>query len=164
MMGADKMAQALLAAGLDSKKYQEEFRPENRTVLVGMGINPLAIDFFATFSFNEAVSIGAYSYSQANCFKKEHDWEEEFQRAAKTNLLVVGSARNGDVVVLDLNDYQVVLLKHEDFWEDEDSDPRAHLVKMNCSIGQFFWNAASVPDYTQDAYEAAEYLNAELGE
>ncbi|UYZ59989.1 hypothetical protein [Hymenobacter latericus] len=164
MMDVKKMSQALLAAGVDLKKHQESFRPENAAVLAAMGMDQTAIDFFATFSFNEAVSIGSYSYDQTNCFKKQIEWEEEFQRAAKANLLVVGSALNGDVVVLDLADYQVGLLKHEEFWEDQDVNPREYLVKMNCSLGQFFWNAISDEDYPQDAYEAAEYTNADARE
>jgi hypothetical protein len=99
---------------------------------------------------------------QANCLKKNRDWDEEFERALHTNLLLVGSGRNGDMVALDLLDYQVGILFHDYFWEKPEEDPRKYLIKMDCSPGQFYWNSGFVEGYPIDAYEAAAYMGSEF--
>ncbi|QNH63895.1 hypothetical protein [Hymenobacter sediminicola] len=161
LMDSEKMRHALVAANLDVKRRAEPLRNENLLLLQRIGVEPEAQQFFAEFSFDEEeVEIGSFTYQQANCLKKNHDWEDDFQRALQTNLLLVGSALNGDLVVLDLIDYQAGILFHDHFWENEDEEPRKYLIKMQCSLGELYWNSLNLKDYPIDAYEAAAYTGS----
>ncbi|UOQ64402.1 hypothetical protein [Hymenobacter volaticus] len=161
-MDNEKMRLALASVDINLKSHFETLRNENLAILRSAGVEEETQNFFVEFSFDTEIEIGAFSYRQANCLKKNYDWEDDFQRALQTNLLLVGSARNGDIVVLDLEDYQVGILFHDYFWEKEEEDPRKYLIKMDCSLGQFFYNSVSVQDYPIDAYEAAAYVGAEF--
>lgn len=159
-MDSEKMRQALAATDINVKRHAEVLREENLLLLQRIGIEPAAQQFFVEFSFDSEIEVGGFTYQQANCLKKNHDWEEDFQRTLQTNLLLIGSARNGDVVALDLTDYQVGILFHEYFWENEDEDPRQYLIKMGCTLGQFYYNSVTTAEYPIDAYEAAAYTHA----
>ena len=161
-MDNEKMRLALASVDINLKSHFEALRNENLAVLQNAGVDELAQKFFAEFSFDTDIEIGMFSYEQANCLKKNHDWEDDFQRALQISLLLVGSARNGDIVVLDLKDYQAGLLFHDYFWEKEEDDPRKYLVKMGCSVGEFYFNSVSLADYPIDAYEAAAYMGSEF--
>ena len=78
------------------------------------------------------------------------------------NLLPVGNGTSGDIVVLDLLDFEIGILFHDYFWENEEEDPRKFLIKMNCSIGQFYLNSVQENNYPVDAYEAAAYMGADF--
>ena len=156
------MRLALASVDINLEGHFETLRNENLAILQSAGVDAEAQNFFVEFSFDTEIEIGVFSYRQANCLKKNHDWEDDFQRALQANMLLVGSARNGDIVVLDLEDHQVGILFHDYFWEKEEEDPRKYLIKMDCSLGQFFYNSVSVQDYPIDAYEAATYMNAEF--
>ena len=160
MMNTEKMRQALTLSSIDIVKHYEKLRNENADVLEIICPNQEARNFFTEFSFDAVIQVGEYCYNQANCFKKDYTWDDDLKRALKANLLLVGSGINGDIVALDLNDYQVGILFHDYFWGDEEEDPRKFLIKMNCSLGEFYFNSSTIPDYPIDAYEAAAYMGS----
>jgi hypothetical protein len=162
MLDAEKMRLALQAKEANINRYVEPLREENAAVLRDLGVSPEAQAFFAQFSFDTEMTAGEFTFMQANCLKKNRDWNEEFKRSLHTNLLLVGSGLNGDMVVLDLLDYQASILFHDYFWEKREEDPRKYLIKMGCSLGQFYWNSAFVENYPVDAYEAAAYMGSEF--
>jgi len=162
MMDAEKMRLALELATIHKKHQHETLRAENVAILQSIGLQQEAQDFFIEFSFDEEVTVGLFYYHQTNCLKKSADWEEDFQRALSANLLLIGSGTTGDPVALDLVDYQVGILFHDYFWGEDAEDPRKFLIKMGCSLGQFFYNTIDIKDYPADAYEAATYTNAEF--
>jgi len=162
MLDAEKMLLALQAKEANLQRYFEPLREENAAVLRDLGISPEAQAFFAQFSFDTEMAAGEFTFMQANCLKKNRDWDEEFKRALQTNLLLVGSGLSGDMVVIDLLDYQAGILFHDYFWEEPIQDPRKYLIKMECSLGQFYWNSVSVENYPIDAYEAAAYMGSEF--
>jgi hypothetical protein len=161
-MDADKMKSALDIAGIGIRKHFELLRKENEDILWSIGLGEETVSFFREFSFEEPVEIGQYWFDQLNCLKKNFDWEDDFKRAAAVNLLLVGSGINGDLIVLDCEDSQAGILFHDYFWEKKEENPRKYLVKMGCSLGEFYLNSASVPDYPIDAYEAAAYMGSEF--
>ena len=77
-------------------------------------------------------------------------------------MLPVGSVPSGDIIALDLLDFQTGILFHDYLWENEEENPRKFLIKMNCSVGQFYLNSVQVNDYPIDAYEAAAYMGADF--
>ncbi|RZJ58970.1 MAG: hypothetical protein EOO58_04495 [Hymenobacter sp.] len=162
MLDAEKMLLALQAKEANMKRYFEPLREENAAVLRNIGAGSEVQAFFMQFSFDTEMEAGEYTFMQANCLKKNRDWDEEFKRALHTNLLLVGSGLSGDMVALDLLDYQAGILFHDYFWEKLEEDPRKCLIKMNCSLGQFYWNSAFIEDYPIDAYEAAAYMGSEF--
>jgi hypothetical protein len=162
MMDLEKMRLALELAAFTYNKHFEKLREENLELLRLLSLESELISFFSNFSFDDEVEIGAFTFLQANCLKKNYDWEEDFQRALESRLLQVGNASNGDIVVLDLEDYQVGILYHEYFWENDEVDPRMSLVKLGCSLGQFFLNSVTEEGYPIDAYEAAAYIGSEF--
>ncbi len=156
------MRQALALAGINVRKHFEPLRSENIELLLRIGLSEEAKQFLTEFSFDEDLEIGELHFDQANCLKKNFDWEDGFQRALRAELLLIGSGSTGDPIALDLRDYQAGYLFHDYFWEQEEEDPRKFFIKMNCSLGQLFWNSLSVEDYPVDAYEAAAYTGAEF--
>ena len=162
MLDAENMLLALQAKEANITHYFEPLREENAAVLRDIGTSFDAQAFFAQFSFEKEMEVGKYTFLQANCLKKNRDWDEEFKRALHANLLLVGSGLNGDIVALDLLDYQACILFHDYFWEKPAQYPRQYLIKLDCSLGQFYWNSAFIDDYPIDAYEAAAYMGAEF--
>lgn len=154
------MRQALEAASVNVKKHEEGLRQENAQSLQAICADKTALDFFTEFSFDDEIKIGQFTFYQANCLKKNFSWDEDFKRAAKANLLLVGSGLSGDMVTLDLLNFQAGILFHDYFWEEADEGLRKFFIKMNCSLGQFYLNSVQVPDYPIDAYEAASFMNS----
>ncbi len=153
------MQAALAAQGYNYQLHQETARIENLDVLrANFGDWPLQ-KFFQTYSFDEGVELGLVWYDQVNCFKKEHDWNEHFTACVKAKLLPVGNGANGDPIVVDAIDLAVGFLYHDKLWEQEISDPRACLVKLDCFIGRFYYNAVTQEEYPIDAYGAQEYMS-----
>ena len=157
-----KMFAALEAVGFQIRKHKEEMRRENIELLRQHFSDEVITSFFAEVSFDTVIEIGNVWFDQVNCFQKEFRWEEQFIRCLKTGLLPVGSGLNGDPIVLDAQDCIVGFLFHDKLWEADDLSPRDCLVKMDCSIGQFFLNAATIEEYPVDAYEAHAFMG--LGE
>jgi len=118
MLDAEKMLLALQAKEANLKRFFEPLREENTAMLRAIGVNSEAQAFFAQFSFDTEMEAGEFTFMQANCLKKNHDWDEEFKRALQTNLLLVGSGLSGDIVALDLLDYQTGILFHDYLWEE----------------------------------------------
>ncbi|SNR28774.1 hypothetical protein [Hymenobacter mucosus] len=162
MMHAEMMRQAMEIAGIKMRVHSEPLRDENKEVLRRIGLPEEAQQFFVAFSFNIDLEIGELHYDQANCFKKNLEWEDGFQRALRAGLLVIGSGSTGDPIALDIQDLQAGYLFHDYFWEQEAEDPRKFFIKMNCSLGQLFLNSVSVEEYPVDAYEAAAYMGSEF--
>lgn len=160
VMGSEHMRQALEAASINAKKYQEDLRQENLAALQLVSIEENILSFFKEFSYNEEIEIGQFSYYQANCLKKNFTWEDDFKRAIESDLLLVGSGISGDIIAVDLLDFQTGILFHDYFWERPGENPRKFLIGMNCSLGQFYLNSVQIPDYPIDAYEAAAYMGA----
>ena len=155
------MRQALELAGVDIRRHTEPLRSENAEVLRQIGLSEEGQRIFAEFSFDEELTVRELRFAQANCFKKNLDWEDDFHCALRTGLLLIGSGLNGDPIVLDLREYHVGFLSHDCFWEQEEEDPRNFFISMHCSVGQFFLNAVTTDGYPVDAYEAAAYTGAQ---
>jgi|GEM_PF-3087063 len=162
MLDAEKMLLALQASEANLPRYAEPLREENAAVLRALGVNAETQAFFSQFSFEMEMAAGQFTFLQTNCLKKNRDWEDDFRRALQVNLLLVGSGLSGDIVTLDLLDYQIGILFHDYFWEKPEDNPRQYLIKMNCSLGQFYWNSAFIEGYPIDAYEAAAYMGSEF--
>ncbi len=156
------MQQALVASGINVKAHQERLRQENLDVLRPFCSNESVAAFFAELSFDEEVGIGQFTFYQANALKKNIDWEDDFKRALAVNLLPVGSGNSGDIVVLDLLNFQAGILFHDYFWERDTENPRKFLVEMVCTLGEFYLNSVQNPDYPVDAYEAAEFMGSDF--
>ncbi|RSK44733.1 hypothetical protein [Hymenobacter perfusus] len=162
MMDIQKMQAALDAAGINGKKHREPLRPENAELLRQWGVSEEVQLFLAEFSFDTDLTVWEVHFDQVNGLRKKLDWEDDFQRALRADLLLVGSGLNGDPIALDIRDSQVGYLFHDYFWEEEAEDPRKFFIKLNCTLGQFFWNTQFVEDYPVDAYAAAAYMGAEF--
>lgn len=65
---------------------------------------------------------------------------------------------NGDFIVLDLENLKVGYVFHDDLWEDESVNPRDIFINLNCSIGEFYYNAVTVKDFPVDGFEAEKYV------
>ena len=156
------MRLALKLAAFDSRKHFETLRAESLEVLNVICLNPEIISFLTEFSFDTVIKIGAFYYDEPNGIKKQFTWEDEFKYALDADLLLVGSGISGDLVVLDLVDCQAGLLFLDYFWDADEQGLRKFLIKMNCSLGQFFLNSITVKDYPIDAYEAAAYMGSEF--
>ncbi|WP_460611708.1 hypothetical protein [Hymenobacter seoulensis] len=161
-MEIEKMRLALELAAFNYTKHFENLRSENVEVLKSICSEVEFLNFFTKYSFNTAAEIGKFNFNEANEFKKQFTWEDDFKWALASNLLIVGSGISGDPVVLDLDDYQAGIVFQDYFWESEDQGLRKYLIKMNCSLGQFFLNSATIDDYPIDAYEAAAYMKSEF--
>ncbi|WP_044002256.1 hypothetical protein [Hymenobacter swuensis] len=162
MTDIQKMQAALEAAGINVQKHREPLRLENAELMKQWGIPVEVQQLLAEFSFDTDLAIGEVHFDQVNGLKKKMEWEDDFQRALQADLLLVGSGSTGDPVALDIRDSQVGYLFHDYFWEEEAEDPRKFFIKLNCSLGQLFWNTQFVDDYPVDAYEAAAYMGAEF--
>ncbi|OWP62197.1 hypothetical protein CDA63_15365 [Hymenobacter amundsenii] len=162
IMDAESMRQSLAVAAINVRQHFEPLRNENIELLHRVGLSEEALQFFEEFSFDRDLEVGELHYDQANCFKKNLDWEDAFQRALRTELLLVGSGPSGDPIAVDLHDYQVGYLFHDYFWDEENEEPRKFFIKMNCSLGQLFMNAITIEGYPIDAYEAAAYTGSEF--
>ncbi|QIX59903.1 hypothetical protein HER32_01320 [Hymenobacter sp. BT18] len=160
MTDKQKMQTVLEEADSNWRKHPEPLRPENAELLRQWGVSAEVQQFLAEFSFDTDLAIGEVHLDQANSLKKRLDWEDDFQRALQAGLLLVGAGSTGDPLALDIEDSQVGYLFHDYFWEEEAEDPRKFFIKLNCSLGQFFWNTQFVEDYPIDAYGAAEYTGA----
>lgn len=160
MLGIKQLHQALAATSFNMKKHAEMLRQENKDALHNAVKNQQLLDFFTEFSFDEEITIGGFSLRQANCLKKDLTWEEDFKCGLNYDLLILGSGVSGDMVALDLQDFQAGILFHDYFWNDSEEGLRKFLIKMNCSLGQFYLNSVQIPDYPIDAYEAAELMNS----
>jgi len=161
-MGIEQMQQALEASSINVQKHQEQLRLENISALKKFCADEQLAQFLTTYSFDDDITVGAFNYFQANLLKKNIEWEDDFKRALAVNLLPVGNGTSGDIVVLDLLDFEIGILFHDYFWENEEEDPRKFLIKMNCSIGQFYLNSVQENNYPVDAYEAAAYMGADF--
>jgi hypothetical protein len=160
MTDIQEMQAALEATGINRQKHRESLRPENAALLQQWGVSAEVQQLLAEFSFDTDLVIGEVHFDQVNTLKKKLDWEDDFQRALQAGLLLLGSGSTGDPVALDIRDSQVGYLFHDYFWEEEAEDPRKFFIKLNCSLGQFFWNTQFVEEYPVDAYEAAAYMGA----
>lgn len=160
MLETEQLYQALAAASINLRKHAELLRQENRDALYGTFENQQIRNFFAEFTFDEELLIGGFSLRQANYLKKDLTWDEEFKRGLKYSLLIIGSGISGDMIAVDLLNFEAGILFHDYFWEEPAEDPRKFLIKMNCSLGQFYLNSVQLPNYPVDAYEAAAYMNS----
>ncbi|WP_201987294.1 hypothetical protein [Hymenobacter rubidus] len=160
MLGVEQLHQALAAASIDLRKHAEMLRQENKDALYSAFENQQLRNFFSEFSFDSELTIGSFSLRQANCLKKDLVWDEDFKRGLKYSLLILGSGISGDMVTVDLLDFQAGILFQDYFWERPEEDPKEFLVKLNCSLGQFYLNSIQLPEYPIDAYEAAEFMNS----
>ena len=161
-MGTEQMQQGIEASLIDVKTHQETFRQENLDALRPFCSDESVAAFFTKFSFDKEVKIGEFTFYQSNCLKKNIDWEDDFKRALVVNLLPVGSGISGDIVVLDLLNFQAGVLFHDYFLERETENPRNFSVEMACTLGEFYLNSVQIPNYPTDAYEAAELTGADF--
>ncbi|RZK23860.1 MAG: hypothetical protein EOO56_03615 [Hymenobacter sp.] len=78
MLDAEKMLIALQANETNIKRYFEPLREENAAVLRTIKASLEAQAFFTQFSFETEMEAGGFTFMQANCLKKNHDWDAEF--------------------------------------------------------------------------------------
>ena len=162
IMGTEQMQKAFEALSINIKAHKEILRQENLDALRPFCSDESAAAFFAEFSFDKDLEMGKFTYYKANCLKKNIDWADDFKRALEVNILPVGSGISGDIVVLDLLNFQAGILFHDYFWERDTENPRMFLVEMNCTLGEFYLNSAQNSDYPIDAYEAAAFTGSEF--
>lgn len=63
-------------------------------------------------------------------------------------------------MVIDLMDFQTGIFFNNFSWENPEEDQRKNLIKMNCSLGQFYLNSVQISGYPIDAYEAAAIMKS----
>ncbi|MDQ0913854.1 hypothetical protein [Paenibacillus sp. V4I5] len=113
--------------------------------------------FLNRFSFERAIRFKHVSFYQVNEMPDENLYEQN-QRCIAEKLLIIGWGLNGDFIVLDLENLKVGYVFHDDLWEDESVNPRDIFINLNCSIGEFYYNAITVEDFPVDGYEAEKFI------
>lgn len=69
-------------------------------------------------------------FGEANVLK----WNDWFPEACRSQLLIVGSAANGDHIAIDLKDGRVGYISHEHDWR---SKPRDFFIPVSVSFGRY---------------------------
>lgn len=145
----------LIIAGAELQKVKAS--EKTISFLVDYQIPNEIIDFFYRFSFDQHIRFNNVSFYQVNEMPSENLYEEN-QRCIAEKLLIIGWGLNGDFIVLDLEKLKVGYVFHDDLWEDKFVDPRDIFINLNCSIGEFYYNAVTVEDFPVDGYEAEQYI------
>jgi len=76
-------------------------------------------------------------------------WNDDFPEALKAKLLIVGTAPNGDHIVVDLKTGATGYMSHEHDWQ---SDPREFFIAVSDSLGNFLRDINSNPSRVPDDY------------
>lgn len=145
----------LINAGAELQKVKVS--EKTISFLVDYKIPNETIDFFNGFSFDQHIRFNHVSFYQVNEMPGENLFEEN-QRCIAERLLIIGWGLNGDFIVLDLENLKVGYVFHDDLWEDESVNPRNIFINLNCSIGEFYYNAVTVEGFPVDGYEAEQYI------
>jgi hypothetical protein len=82
-------------------------------------------------------------------------WNDWFPEALHARLLIIGSAANGDHVVIDLRDGSTGYISHEDGWRHH---PRKYFIPVSPSIGSYLHEVDSnSPRIPQDYWDAKSH-------
>jgi hypothetical protein len=78
---------------------------------------------------------------------------EEFEMLG-SRYIVIGSAPNGDLIVLPRKSLDTIgFVSHEEFVDEEDV---VKYIPVDTSIGRFYYNSWNVEGYPVDYYDAAQ--------
>ena len=113
------------------------------------------IEFFKEFSFRDDIDFEGNYFNPVNEIRAEN-LHEVYHEIYKSNLLIIGTAMNGDPIVLNTKTMTIGYVFHDLLGEDEmESDM---VIDLNLSIGEFFYKSMTEEDFPIDAYMAEEYI------
>lgn len=117
-------------------------------------------ELLETFCYNTPISFGNIYFNEVNDIE-EYNLEESIS-CIENDLLVIGSGLNGDPVVIDIRDYSIGFVFHDELWEKQELNARDAFISMKISFGCFYQNAVNDEEnFPRDAYEAEKKLSSE---
>ncbi len=140
---------------------QERMKVTNKTIkfFEDIGLSGEVINFFKDFSFKYSFDFEGNRFLNVNKIRSEN-LKEVNKEIYKYNLLIIGSAMNGDPIVLNIKTLSVGYVFHDKLWECEKIENLKRIyIDMNISIGEFFFRSATDDDFPIDAYEAEDFIN-----
>lgn len=105
--------------------------PETRRWLEARNAPPELLKLWEDFAFRSEAWAGSGSFFDES---KMREWNNDLPEAMASDLLIVGSAANGDHICLDLKTGQVGYLSHEQAWQNE---PRRFFISVSESLGSY---------------------------
>ena len=123
-----------------------------------IGLSTELIEFLKDFSFRHELDFDGIYFNCVNKIRTEN-LEEVNKEIYKQDLLIIGSGKNGDPIVLNTKTMKVGFVFHDKLWENETIESLQEMyIDMNMSIGQFFHKSTTEEDFPIDAYDAEEYM------
>jgi hypothetical protein len=133
-----------------------ELSPKTRDFLQMHGVPPSIVAFLAEHAFDHHLTIGKHTFYAVDSLPDEN-LDDAQRRCIESGLLIIGSALNGDPIVVDLRSETVGFVFHDELWEDEDVTPKSILTDTGLDIGSFYLAAARYSDsFPRDGRDAAE--------
>ena len=125
---------------------------------------------FERHAYTSAIQFGAATFFAVAEMPAQNGGDERLQTHARCiaeRLLIVGCARNGDPIVVDLKTQTMGYVRHDDFYENDDEPARDQFVSVPVGIGRFFLDAAKAaakkqPRETREANGATALHHAAL--
>lgn len=116
---------------------------------VGRGIPTAVVELFKrTIPKTEVWAGSGVLFDESRIVR----WNEDFPEALRAQLLILGSAPNGDHIALDLAEGQAGYICHEEDWQQ---DPRRFFVAVSESIGTYLRDVnSSQTDFPEDYWAA----------
>lgn len=87
-------------------------------------------------------------------------WNDDFPEALNSDLLILGSASNGDHIAVDLNTGETGYINHEVDWPKK---PRSDFIAVAPSFGVYLRDINETPSSMPDDYFAAARLQGISG-
>jgi hypothetical protein len=107
-------------------------------------------------SFDRPFKVGHIYYDKTNDIEKEN-LDAQNINCINEELLIIGCGLNGDPVVVDLQTMTVGFVFHDVIWEDLSVKARSAHIDTKLSVGNFYYNAATLIDtFPVDGYDAKE--------
>ena len=123
-----------------------------------IGLSTELIEFLKDFSFRHELDFDGIYFNCVNKIRTEN-LEEVNKKIYKQDLLIIGSGKNGDPIVLNTKTMKVGFVFHDKLWENENIENLQEIyIDLNMSIGQFFYKSTTEDDFPIDAYDAEKYI------
>lgn len=133
-----------------------DLTPQTQTFLEAHQVPAEIAALLSDHSFDHHLTIGNHTFDSVNSLPSEN-LDDGQGRCIEARLLIIGSALNGDPIVVNLDTATVGFLLHDELWEDQTVAPRDIYTDTGLKIGSFYLAAAKHPDtFPADGYEAAE--------
>lgn len=161
-MDGNLFEKAIQEADLNHELRKESVYSWNTEFLEKNNLTSELIEFLKNNSYNLPIRFKKVYFNKVNEIL-DINTDEENRRCLLSGLLIIGSGRNGDWVVVDLNTLKVGYVFHDELWENEEVDVRDIFVSLDCSIGEFYHNIVTVNDYPVDGYDVEEYISKVRG-